>query len=606
MNIIAYAQICTGNLGENIFTEGDFGSGSINILQTDPGIAPGYTYTASPPPNDGSYVITANMNLWNSAFDWLTISDNSNDPNGYMMVVNADFNPGLFYEQQVDDLCEDALYAFSADIFNVIPPGKNYILPRVAFLLDGAEVFNTGDIPETGVWNTYGFTFTTNPGQTSVTLSLRNDAPGGIGNDLALDNITFRPCGPEAFILPETVANICEDGAPLEIEATIIGNQYADPAVQWQQSFDEGMTWENIIGENDLTYTHTDLSAGFYYYRYLLANGQDNLQNSKCRVVSNIKVINVVPKFYEVIDTICSGLTYANGNNIYDATGIYVDSLLTFLGCDSIVTLDLTVVPDTEIAADFSTQGPVCTGEDDGFITLENILAGAAPFSVLFENEPRNVDFSATGLGDGSYSVQISDRFGCVLDTILTLESEAPFTVTLRDDAEVELGEFVTLSAEVFGAAGSPFWSLPELNTLCEPDCHNVEYQPLGSGFVTFSATSENNCTASDSVFISVVKNRNIYIPNAFSPNDDGVNDRLTAFGNAAAVTEITFFQIYDRWGNLVFDGKNMPLNDLAAGWDGYGNNNRLVSDGVYTYVAEVRFLDGIPVLLRGDVTVLK
>lgn len=600
------AQICTGNLGENIFTEGDFGSGSANILQTDPGIAPGYNYDTSPPPLDGEYLITADMSLWPSAFDWLTPSDNSNDPNGYMMVVNADFSPGLFYEQQIDDLCENTLYVFSADIFNVIPPGKNYILPRVAFLLDGVEQFNTGDIPETGTWNTYGFTFVTDPGQTSVTLSLRNDAPGGIGNDLALDNITFRACGPEAFILPDEIADICEDGSPLVIDATIIGEQFDTPAVQWQQSFDEGVTWEDIPGETDLSYTHTDLSGGFYYYRYLLANGIGSLQNPKCRVVSNVKIINVIPKFYNTVDSICAGLTYTSGGSVYDATGIYTDSLLTATGCDSIVTLDLTVVPNTEIAAEFSAQGPVCVDENDGFINLDTVLAGASPFDILFDGSPRAVNFSATGLAEGSYQILISDRFGCVLDTTISIEAESPFFVELGEDLEVDLGEFITLSAETSGNSMQPFWSVPELNIDCEPDCYTVEYQPLNSAFVYFSAISDLACLAADSVFISVVKNRDIYIPNAFSPNDDGVNDNLVAFGNAAAVSAVTKFQVYDRWGNLLYNSENMLLNQPASGWDGKRNGGERAADGVYTYVAEVMFLDGTAVLLRGDVTLLR
>ena len=111
-------------------------------------------------------------------------------------------------------------------------------------------------------------------------LSLQNNAPGGIGNDLALDNITFRPCGPTAQILPEEVASICEDGNPITLSATITGEQYDNPTTQWQFSSD-GENWEDIPGENGLTYTHTNLNSGFYYYRYYLANGLANLSNSK-------------------------------------------------------------------------------------------------------------------------------------------------------------------------------------------------------------------------------------------------------------------------------------------------------------------------------------
>ncbi|MDH3648395.1 MAG: hypothetical protein OEQ53_01875 [Saprospiraceae bacterium] len=57
---VCWGQICSGSLGENIFIEGDFGSGSANFLAMDPAVAPGYVYTTNPPPNDGFYTITNN------------------------------------------------------------------------------------------------------------------------------------------------------------------------------------------------------------------------------------------------------------------------------------------------------------------------------------------------------------------------------------------------------------------------------------------------------------------------------------------------------------------------------------------------------------------
>jgi len=234
----AFGQICGGNLGENIFESGDFGSAFSNIVLQDPQIAPGFQYTISPPPGDGFYTITNNTGQWSNLFTgWLSIGDNSPDPNGYMMVVNASFSPGLFYEQEISGLCDNTLYEFSADVINLIESSQGFILPNISFLIDGNAVFTTGPVPENEQWNTYGFTFITEPGQNTITLSLRNNAPGGIGNDLALDNITFHPCGPEALILPTTIANICEDGAPITLEATIVCTQYDTPAFQWQQSF---------------------------------------------------------------------------------------------------------------------------------------------------------------------------------------------------------------------------------------------------------------------------------------------------------------------------------------------------------------------------------
>ena len=75
---LGFAQLCGGNLGDNIFTDGDFGRGTDNLIRVDPTIAPGYTYTTSVPPQDGEYVITNNTGAWSGLFGtWLPIRDNS-------------------------------------------------------------------------------------------------------------------------------------------------------------------------------------------------------------------------------------------------------------------------------------------------------------------------------------------------------------------------------------------------------------------------------------------------------------------------------------------------------------------------------------------------
>ena len=116
------AQTCTGNLGENIFEDGEFGAGRPNISLDFQNIAPGYNFTTDVPPNDVSFTITNNTTFWGSfaAENWIDITDNSPDPDGYMMVVNASFEPSLFYDQTIEGLCENTLYEFSADLINLI------------------------------------------------------------------------------------------------------------------------------------------------------------------------------------------------------------------------------------------------------------------------------------------------------------------------------------------------------------------------------------------------------------------------------------------------------------------------------------------------------
>lgn len=604
MGTVVVGQICEGNLGENIFTQGDFGKGTANILQLNPQIAPGYSYTTEPPPNDGEYMITNDIKQWSANFVWMEIEDNSPDPDGYMMVVNANFNPGVFYRQEVDGLCENTLYVFSADVYNLKPNGSDRTRPNISFLIDGNIVYESGDVPENERWNTYGFTFTTTAGQTAVTLALQNNAPGGSGNDLALDNISFRPCGPEALILPTEVANICEDGSPITLEATILGDQYDNPNIQWQQSFDTGVTWTNIAGAVSSTYRHVDLAGGYYYYRYLLANDPGNLLNSKCRVISNVKVVYVIPKFYTIVDTLCEGLSFLLGDKMYAATGIYTDSLKTSIGCDSIVTLQLTIIPDEQIGATFNIANPTCSYLEDGSIELLELSNGVEPYSIYINDEPSPIAGNLSNLAEGIYDYLIIDRYGCQFETSLSIQRPIPFTIDFGPDLVVDLGETVELSPSFSLLVADYLWD-PADEVGCELNCETINWIPSRSQTLYMTATSTKGCTAADSIAVTVNKVRKVFIPNAFSPNLDGSNDYFTIYGAVPNVREIESLMIFDRWGELVFEKGAFLPNEPSIGWDG-SFRGKMQERGIYTYVTKVRFLDQELVVYSGNITLIR
>ncbi|MEM9847651.1 MAG: gliding motility-associated C-terminal domain-containing protein [Bacteroidota bacterium] len=599
------AQICTGNLGDNIFTAGDFGTGTTNNIQEDPDIAPGYIYSRTGPPSDGYYVITNNTGAWSALYGtWMSLRDNSSDPNGYMMVVNASFSAGDFYEQVVDGLCENTLYVFSADIINVVRKGvTGHHPPNVSFLLNDDVKYNTGDIGQTELWNTYGFTFETGSGETSVKLTLRNNAPGGIGNDLALDNITFRPCGPEALILPREIANICEDGDPIELEATIVGNQYADPAYQWQRSLDEGETWENIPNATSATYLHTERASGFYYYRYLISNDPVNIENSKCRVNSNVKIVHVVPKFYNIIDTLCQGLSYDVGISSYRQTGVYTDSLLSSLGCDSIVTLNLTIVPDQNIRAQVEATTPTCYGYQDAQIRTLNVQNAYPPYGIqLLEHAPDSFGLFKN-LGSGEYQFSVVDHFGCSYESTISIVNPARFEIELGADIRIDLGEGIQLDLNTNYEIANMVWS-PEDALTCPTNCLNEEWFPRSTNRYVLNATSVEGCMASDSIQVKVVPARKVYFPNVFAPNGSEDNTRFTVYGAVPNVQRIVQLKIFDRWGNLLYEQRDFPPNEHSIAWDGRVQGE-LMKTGIYAYVAEVQFFDEVVRTYSGDVLLL-
>ena len=111
-------------------------------------------------------------------------------------------------------------------------------------------------------------------------------------------------------------------------------------------------------------------------------------------------------------------------------------------------------------------------------------------------------------------------------------------------------------------------------------------------------------CSERDSVLVIVEKLRPIYIPNVFSPDFDGVNDNFTIYGNAAAL-EVKRLEIFDRWGNQVYQASNFPLNDNFLGWDGRINGEQATA-GVYAFYTQIEFIDGVIMLYEGSITLMR
>ncbi|MFK8054557.1 MAG: gliding motility-associated C-terminal domain-containing protein [Saprospiraceae bacterium] len=605
---VSQAQVCDGNLGENIFVDGDFGSGADNIVSPDPGIAPGFQYVFVGPPLDGEYTVTNNTGAWTGLWEsWSEIGDNSPDPLGYMMVVNASFDPGLFYEQTIDGLCENTIYQFSADLINIIKPDAAvpHIKPNVTFLIDGNVSFTTGDIAQDLTWTTYAFTFSTNPGQTSVTLGLSNNAPGGIGNDIGLDNLSFRACGPNALILPFEQAVACEDGAPVELFATIAGDQFSDPAAQWQESFDQGVTWQDIPGANQLSFWHTNTSVGFYYYRYQLANGISNLASVNCRVVSNAKTVFVQPKSFAQTDTICLGGGLTIGARTHESSGVYVDTLTSSLGCDSIITTTLTVEMTSAIESQLTVEIPSCSYMEDGLIEATLPTGGTAPYAYTLNDEPIANGQLISGLAPGTYAYTIEDRFGCTLATEVSITAPPIYTIDLGPDLSIELGDDRRVRANASGGITKEIAWFPADVVDCSLPCTDAVVQPAKSIQLVGEAIDENGCNASDSLMLNVTTVRKHFFPTAFSPNGDGINDYFIGFGESPNVQMIEELLVVNRWGSMLFNESDILPNDVQSGWNGYFQGERL-DPGVYVFSARVRYFDGEVEQVSGEVTLMR
>lgn len=301
---ISIAQTCTGSIGDPIVNI-SFGSGPNFGPQLSAGTTSSLQYQASVCPGDGFYsIVNYTSGCWPNDVVWHSASDHTGNSEGYYMLINASNQPSNFYIQTINGLCEGTTYQFAAWLLDMC--SVKGILPNITFTIektDGTILgdYNTGDIPILNpvTWKQYGFFFTTPPGVSTVVLRMRNNALGGVGNDLGLDDITFRPAGPEIKTgiqnFNSTTINVCDyDKGDFNLTASV-ENCYATTAYQWQLSVDSGLNWTNITGATDTIYTRKPTTAGIYQYR-LTAAQSSNINVSSCRVASLPVTIRVNPR----------------------------------------------------------------------------------------------------------------------------------------------------------------------------------------------------------------------------------------------------------------------------------------------------------------------
>lgn len=246
---------------------------------------------------------------------------------------------------------------------------------------------------------------------------------------------------------------------------------------------------------------------------------------------------------------------------------------------------------------------PLCFGEETGSISVEG-SGGTPGYQFSLDGETFRPIGEFINVPSGMYTLYIQDIKGCVDSVDATLVDPLPIIVDAGRDTTIQLGFTIDLDGFLVSpnAPATVTWSPGE--TLECIDCLDPEAMPLSSTTYYLEALDELGCTAIDSVRIFVVPDRPLFIPNVFSPNGDGQNDYFTIYGGPA-VQELLTVQIFSRWGELVFEGNNLPVNIEGVGWDGTFNGERMGS-GVFVYIVEALFIDGAIAFYKGDITLLR
>jgi gliding motility-associated-like protein len=625
--IAANSQLWTGSLGDPVVNV-TFGHGG-NPGPKLPAGQTSFTFSGRSCPAGGEYSL---LNLTFSCFEnsWHTLSGDHtpNDGGGYYMLVNASGGKADFFVQKVSNLCPNTRYQFAAWIKNALRStacDNNGIKPNLTFTVEntaGAVLYKynsndiaTSDDPD---WKQYGMTFTTSAAPEDMVLRITNTAVSGCGNALALDDITLSPCGPEIKAIISNnnaqAISVCEGSTASHVLHANYSSEYKSPVLQWQQLGD-GLIWSNIPGANAQNFVRPASATGEFTYRVLIQDAAAGL--TQCNIASNQVSVSVLhAPFVQATNYVygclggdvtlqASGATKYQwvGPNGYVSTdenpvlptvtyndaGLYKVTGITDLGC---VNSDSTILKVYPNATAVSSQGGyICEGAATQLTAGGGFRYQWEPATALSSDTAANP--VANPVEDTRYVVKVTNQYGCSDTTSIPIYVWKKPVANAGPDLKTRLGFPVTLKGSISGTDVSWSWSpATGINTL---QSLNPVVSPPQTSTYRLQVTSPHGCgTSTDDVVVKVFDK--ILIPNAFSPNGDGIND--TWYIEPLYMFEQSMTEVYNRYGQMVFRSKgyNQP-------WNGTRNGTNLPA-GTYYYVIDLR-VNREP-KLTGSVTILR
>ncbi len=278
--------------------------------------------------------------------------------------------------------------------------------------------------------------------------------------------------------------------------------------------------------------------------------------------------------------------------------GMYTCTVTDAHGCTAISNIDMREPLLLTLEGVF--QNPGCDGPSTGEISVQSALGGVLPYSFALSGIDFGSQTAFTQLSGGNYVLKVKDANGCEASVSATLVTPIIPDIELGQNLSVNLAESTQLVLVQNTPLDSFVWSLkPGLSCY---DCPEPVATPYETTTYTLTAVASGGCTDTDSITVFVQKVRDVYIPNVFSPNDDGDNDYFTVFGGPE-VQEVRL-EIYSRWGELVYRHVG-AANDESTGWNGVFRGDRVLP-GVFVWRADILFVDGVTMGYEGNVTVLR
>jgi len=320
----------------------------------------------------------------------------------------------------------------------------------------------------------------------------------------------------------------------------------------------------------------------------------DNLCNGNDEGVAFAVMTGGIPPYYFAWSNGAAGNVEVADNL---AAGSYSITVADSNGCTQSATYAINE-PNAVVVQVVSITNASCYGSSDGAVEI-SASGGNGPYEYSLLNNQFQTTGSFSNLSAGDYVAIVSDVNGCESALPVTVDAPDDFSVVLPPSVVIFVGSSYTLKPELTGIDSADVtysWS-PAINLSCT-DCAQPIASPITDIHYTLTITDASGCTDTATILIVVKEDYEVYIPNIFSPNGDGVNDEFTPmdFGAAKDIEAM----IFNKWGELIF-----RTDKLQHGWDGtYKGKDCDV--GVYTYFIRGSYLNGTPYKKTGSVTLIR
>ena len=459
--------------------------------------------------------------------------------------------------------------------------------------------------------------------QICIGASTTLTANGGVSylwsNNANTVSTTVSPTTTTTYSVTATDGNTCSATASGTVEVNPLPIPVIDPATaQICLGYSQTLTasggvsyvWSTSARTETVTVSPTATST--YSVIVTDTNGCSN---------STSRVVTVIPYMILTIDStnvtcngaangtitlaVSSGLSpynylWSNNSTSADINGLipgpYKVTVTDNAGCTATASASISQPQPLVLTSSFA--NPTCQTFINGSISI-NVAGGTQPYQYNWSTSAQGP--VVTDLGPGNYSVLVTDANSCTVGSLFSLRYVYDFSVRASTPSDsVYLGDTTAISYILSGNYGSGYTSLwsPDYALSCTT-CVTAVAAPDMSTLYQITLTNDTGCITTDSLMIYVIPDYSIYVPNAFTPNGDGINDYFRIYGKLTSLAYLEI-EIFDRWGELVFRS-----NDLGFIWDGTFKGI-MEAPGLFLWQLNLTFINGHSEYKKGSLSLIR